>query len=68
MAAKMELRWLKEGDYQGASQRFVQFCKEDISLQAESDVNFDLGVYEASIRLILEKMDQAEEQKKQGVM
>ncbi|HFC91776.1 MAG TPA: hypothetical protein ENJ51_03090 [Leucothrix mucor] len=68
MAAKMELRWLKEDDYQGVSQRFVKFCKEDISLRVESDVNFDLGVYEASIRLILEKMNQIEEQKKQGVM
>jgi hypothetical protein len=67
MSAKMELRWLKEEDYQDASQRFVQFCKEDVSQQVESDVNFDHEVYEASIRLILEKMDQAEEQKKQGV-
>jgi hypothetical protein len=68
MSAKMELRWLKEDNYQGASQRFVRFCKEDISLQAESDANFDLGVYEASIRLILKKMDRAEEQKRQGVV
>ncbi|MCK5919249.1 MAG: hypothetical protein KAG34_12545 [Cocleimonas sp.] len=68
MSAKMELRWLKEDDYQGASQRFAQFCKEDISLQAEADANFDLGVYEASICLILEKMNQVEVQKKQGVL
>ena len=68
MSAKMELRWLKEDSYQGVSQRFVRFCKKDISLRAKEDANFDLEVYESSIRLILEKLEQAEEQKQQGVM
>ncbi len=64
----MELRWLKEDNYQGASQRFVKFCKEDISQQAQKDDDFNFEVYEASIRLILEKLDQAEQKKIQGVM
>jgi hypothetical protein len=63
MSAKMELRWLKEDDYQGASLRFIKFCKEDIFFQAKSDANFDVEVYESSIRLILKKLDQAEYQK-----
>lgn len=63
----MELRWLKERNYQGASQRFIKFCKEDISQQAEADENFDFDVYESSIRLILKKLEHAEEQKQQGV-
>lgn len=68
MSAKMELRWLKEDNYQGASQRFVKFCKKDISQQAKENKNFDLDIYESSIRLILKKLEQAEEQKQQGVM
>ena len=64
----MELRWLKEDNYQGASQRFVKFCKKDIFHQVEVDENFDLEVYESSIRLILKKLEQAEELKQQGVM
>ncbi|HIO91933.1 MAG TPA: hypothetical protein EYG68_03705 [Leucothrix mucor] len=67
MSAKMELRWLKAKNYQGASQRFVKFCKEDILQQAELDADFDLEIYESSIRTILEKLDLAEELKKQGV-
>jgi len=63
----MELRWLKAKNYQGASQRFVKFCKEDILQQAELDADFDLEIYESSIRTILEKLDLAEELKKQGV-
>ncbi len=63
----MELRWLKENDYQGASQRFVAFCKEDIIQQADKNPNFDLATYESSIRVILEKLNNAAEQKKQGV-
>jgi len=68
MSAKMELRWLKEDNYKGASKRFVRFFKKDVSLQAEVDEDFDLEVYESSIRLILEKLEQVEEQQKQGVM
>jgi bisphosphoglycerate-dependent phosphoglycerate mutase len=68
MSAKMELRWLKEDNFQGVSQRFVKFCKKDIFQQAKEDENFDLAVYESSIRLILKKLEQAEEQKQQGVM
>ncbi|RTZ67427.1 MAG: hypothetical protein DSZ29_00790 [Aquificaceae bacterium] len=67
MSANMELRWLKERDYKGASQRFVKFCKEDIIHQAESDPDFDIKIYESSIRTILEKLDNSTEQKKQGV-
>ena len=68
MSAKMELRWLKEDGFQGVSKRFVKFCKKDIFQQAKEDENFDLEVYESSIRLILKKLEQAEEQKQQGVM
>ncbi len=64
----MELRWLKEDNYQGASQKFVKFCKKDIFQQAKEDENFDLEVYESSIRLILKKLEQTEEKKQQGVM
>jgi molybdopterin synthase catalytic subunit len=67
MSAKMELRWLKEDDYQGASQKFIGFCKEDIFQQAKSDPTFDFEIYESSIRLILEKLDQVREQRIQGV-
>ena len=68
MSAKMELRWLKEDNYQGASQKSVKFCKKDIFQQAKEDENFDLEVYESSIRLILKKLEQTEEKKQQGVM
>jgi len=66
MSAKMELRWLKEDNYQGASRRFVKFCKKDISQQAQKDDSFDFEIYEASIRLILEKLDKAEQKKIRG--
>ena len=66
MSAKMELRWLKESDYQGASQRFVTFCKEDIIQQADNNPDFDIETYESSIRAILEKLNHSVEQKKQG--
>ncbi len=68
MSAKMELRWLKEDNYQGASKRFVRFFKKDISLQAKVDEDFNLEVYESSIRLILKKLEQVEEQQKEGVI
>jgi hypothetical protein len=68
MSAKMELRWLKEDDYQGASQKFIRFCKEDIFQQAASDPNFDFEIYVSSIRLILEKLDQLKEQQIRGVL
>jgi len=61
MSAKMELRWLKEDSYQGASQIFVQFCKKDISQQATVDTHFDFKVYESSLRLILKKLQQDDE-------
>lgn len=64
----MELRWLKEDDYQGASQKFIRFCKEDIFQQAELDPNFDFEIYTSSIRLILEKLDQLKEQQIRGVL
>ena len=67
MSAKMELRWLKESDYQGASQRFVKFCKGDIIQQADSDPDFDIDIYESSIRAILKKLNCSVEQKIQGV-
>ena len=60
----MELRWLKESDYQGASQRFVQFCKEDIIQQVNADPDFDIEIYESSIRAVLKKLDHI---KNQGV-
>ena len=63
MSAKMELRWLKEDDHQGASLRFIKFCKEDIFFQAGLDANFDFELYASSVRLILKKLDQAEYQK-----
>lgn len=58
MSVKMELRWLKEDNYQGASQIFVKFCKEDISQQATVDTHFDFEVYQSSLRLILKKLQQ----------
>ena len=67
MPAQMELRWLKESDYQGASQRFVKFCKDDITQQADNNPDFDLETYEASIRIILEKLSRSEDNKNQGV-
>ena len=67
MSAKMELRWLKEDNYQGASQRFVKFCKKDVLQQADSNKEVDMEIVESSIRLILEKLEQAAEQKKQGM-
>ncbi len=66
MSAKIELRWLKEKDYQGASLKFVKFCKDDLIQQVEQDPELDLEIYEASIRTILEKLDHSTELKKEG--
>ncbi|MCK5903379.1 MAG: hypothetical protein KAG28_09555 [Cocleimonas sp.] len=67
MTAKTDLRWLHESDYDGASQRFVKFCKDDIKRQAERNIDFELEIYESSIRHILKKLDDIAEQKKEGV-
>ena len=56
MSTELELRWLKPDKLHGATKRFAEFCKEDILAQSTLD-GFDSGVYQDSIKLVLEKLD-----------
>lgn len=56
MSAELELRWLKPEKLHGATKRFAEFCKEDILEQSKLE-GFDNNVYQDSIKLVLEKLD-----------
>ena len=57
MATSKYLRWLKEDELTTkVAQRFASFCEEDIEQRAKNDA-FDADIYEAAVRLVLDKLE-----------
>lgn len=57
MPTSKYLRWLKEDQLTTkVARRFVRFCEEDIEQRAKGE-EFDAEIYEAAVRLVLEKLE-----------
>lgn len=57
MATSKYLRWLKEDELTTkVAKRFASFCEEDIEQRAKDEA-FDADVYEAAVRLVLDKLE-----------
>jgi len=64
MATSKYLRWLKEDELTTkVAQRFAHFCEEDIELRAKGNT-FDADIYEAAVRLVLDKLEDKDEESK----
>lgn len=57
MANSKYLRWLNEDQLTTKiARRFAAFCDEDVEQQARME-NFDAGIYEDAVRLVLERLE-----------
>ncbi len=66
MATSKYLRWLKEDELTTkVAQRFASFCEDDIEQRAKNE-NFDADIYEAAVRLVLDKLEDKDEDNKSG--
>jgi len=62
MATSKYLRWLKEDELTTkVAQRFASFCEEDIEQRAKDEA-FDADIYEAAVRLVLDKLEDKDEE------
>jgi hypothetical protein len=64
MATSKYLRWLKEDELTTkVAQRFASFCGEDIEQRAKDDA-FEADIYEAAVRLVLDKLEDKDKENK----
>ena len=56
MPIDTQLRWLKTDNLSQVSKRFAEFCKHDIK-QYENNNEFDAGVYQDAIKLVIDKLE-----------
>lgn len=65
MPTSKYLRWLKEDQLTTkVARRFACFCEEDIEQRAKNEA-FDADIYEAAVRLVLDKLEEKDEEDKE---